>query len=137
MRSRVIIATPSLALKLQAKNSFDQMQCLNVVLDKVDLLQALEFGSDLAQLKFDYSYRCLMTSSDMRADQDKTAEEIEEFKSIKSHFMGDKKALVIKLNLKDERDLTLIERIQHLYCYTESQLDKFMLIFACVKLAII
>ena len=54
MRSRVIIATPSLALKLQAKNTFDQMQCQNVVLDKVDLLQALEFGSDLAQLKFDF-----------------------------------------------------------------------------------
>jgi hypothetical protein len=44
MRSRVIIATPSLALKLQAKSTFAKMECHSVVLDKLDLLQALEFG---------------------------------------------------------------------------------------------
>jgi len=74
------------------------MECHNLVLDKLDLLQALEFGSDLTQIKISYAYRCIMTTTDMRSDDEKPEEEVEEFKQIKSHFMGSKKALVIKLN---------------------------------------
>lgn len=40
--------TPSLARKIQAQLS--PMQCFSLVLDKVDLIQALEFGDDLKNL---------------------------------------------------------------------------------------
>ena len=69
-----------------------------MVLDKLDLLQALEFGSDLTQIKASYTYRCIITTTDMRSDDVKPTEEVEEFKQIKSYFMGSGKGLVIKLD---------------------------------------
>jgi len=51
------------------------MQCFSLVLDKVDLIQALEFGDDLKNLSFQPSYRCIMTSTDAREDKDKNKDE--------------------------------------------------------------
>jgi molybdenum cofactor biosynthesis enzyme len=43
--------TPSLAIKMQEKNSFKLLgNCHSLVIDKVDLLQALDFGADLIKL---------------------------------------------------------------------------------------
>jgi len=69
-----------------------------MVLDKLDLLQALEFGSDLTQIKASYTYRCIITTTDMRSDDVKPTEEVEEFKQIKSYVLGSGKGLVIKLD---------------------------------------
>ena len=74
------------------------MQCFSSVLDKVDLIQALEFGDDLKNLQFQPIYRCIMTSTDAREDKDKNKDELQEFKEIKRIFMGAEKALIIKLN---------------------------------------
>lgn len=64
------------------------MTCQNTVLDKVDLLQALDFGSDLKQLSFTPANRCIFTSSDIRDDKQKPSDEVEDFKLIKAAFMG-------------------------------------------------
>lgn len=77
------------------------MECQNVVVDKVDLLMALEFGSDLKKIDVNFNYRCVLTTTDMRADKEKLEDEMSEFKEIKDHFLGaNKKALIIKLDKK-------------------------------------
>jgi hypothetical protein len=73
------------------------MECHSVVLDKVDLLQALDFTQDLLSLKFSPTFRCIFTSSDTRNDSSKDKDELEEFQKIKKHMMGQDKALIIKL----------------------------------------
>ena len=59
---------------------------------------------------------------------------------IKSTFMGTEKALIIKLNPQnhaDNKSLSLYEQISHLYVMTEHDLDKYILLFSFVKLAIL
>jgi len=54
--------------------------------------------------------------------------------------MGTEKALIIKLNPQshaDNKSLSLYEQISHLYVMTEHDLDKYILLFSCVKLAIL
>jgi hypothetical protein len=55
------------------------MECHSVVLDKVDLLQALDFTQDVLSLKFQPTFRCIFTSSDSRSDSSKDKDELEEF----------------------------------------------------------
>lgn len=100
LKSRVLIMTPSLAVKMQEKGLFVGLgSCHSAVIDKVDLLSALDFGVDLKKLTvFTPSYRCIMTTTDQRVESEKTAQEVEEYKEIKKTFMGQDKALVIKLN---------------------------------------
>ena len=66
LKSRVLIMTPSLAIKMQEKNSFKALgNCHSLVIDKVDLLQALDFGTDLIKLTvLQPSYRCIFTTTD-------------------------------------------------------------------------
>lgn len=47
---------------------------------------------------FKPSYRCLFTTTDSRSETEKSSQEITEYKEIKKLFMGQDKALVIKLN---------------------------------------
>jgi len=105
IKSRVLVMTPSLAIKLQEKGSFTSLgNCFSLVLDKIDLLQALDFGADLIKLTaFKPSFRCIFTSTDSRNEAEKPAEEVSEYKEIKKQFMGQDKALVIKLNNEDHR----------------------------------
>jgi phosphate uptake regulator len=51
--------------------------------------------------------------------------------------MQSEKALVIKLNHNVQQSASLFERINHLYVMCEANLDKFILLFAMVKLAVI
>jgi molybdenum cofactor biosynthesis enzyme len=66
LKSRLVILTPSLAVKMQEKNLFNSLgTCHSLVIDKIDLLQALDFGSDLLKLNiFKPSYRCIFTNTD-------------------------------------------------------------------------
>lgn len=54
MHSFVVIATPSIASKLLKKGSkdlpIDQMPLMNIFLDKLDLLQALDFGDEIIEI---------------------------------------------------------------------------------------
>lgn len=138
-KSRVLVMTPSLCCKLIEKNAFQNLgDCFSTVLDKVDLLQALDFGSDLKKITtFQPSFRCIFTTTDTRNDKDKPAEEFEEFKEIKRTFMGSEKALIIKLNHDVNQQVSMFEKINHLYVSCDSNLDKFILLFSFIKLAIV
>ena len=108
------------------------------MLDKVDLLQALDFGSDLKKITtFQPSFKCIFTTTDTRNDKDKPVEEFEEFKEIKKTFMGSDKALIIKLNHDVNQQISMFEKINHLYVSCDSNLDKFILLFSFIKLAIV
>jgi hypothetical protein len=90
LKSRLLIMTPSLAVKMQEKNSFASLgSCHSLVIDKFDLLQALDFGSDLLKLTvFKPTYRCIFTTTDTRVETEKPATEVAEYKEIKKVFMG-------------------------------------------------
>lgn len=90
LKSRVLIMTPSLAIKLQEKGWFTNLgTCHSLVIDKIDLLQALDFGGDLLKLTvFKPTYRCIFTSTDSRSETEKSSQEITEYKDIKKLFMG-------------------------------------------------
>lgn len=60
-----------------------------------------------------------------------------EYKDIKKVFMGTDKALVIKLNHDVHKTSSTFERINHLYAMCDNNLDKFMLLFSFIKLAIV
>jgi hypothetical protein len=66
LKSRLLILTPSLAVKMQEKNQFTALgTCHSLVIDKIDLLQALDFGADLIKLNvFKPTYRCVITTTD-------------------------------------------------------------------------
>lgn len=51
--------------------------------------------------------------------------------------MGAEKALVIKLQHDVNQNASMFERISHLYVMCDSNLDKFILLFSFVKLAIL
>ncbi len=44
---------------------------------------------------------------------------------------------MIKVDNSAQRKVTLFEQIEHIYCLCETQLDKFILLFALIKLAIV
>lgn len=94
-------------------------ECHSVVLDKIDLMQALDFGEDLLKLTYTPTYRCVFTSTDQRKDSAKDKAELEEFQAIKKHFMGQDKALIIKLSHDVNQSQGLFERINHLYVMCE------------------
>jgi hypothetical protein len=88
-------------------------------------------------LTYTPTYRCIFTSTDQRKDSAKDKAELEEFQSLKKHFMGQDKALIIKLNHDVNQVQSLFERVNHLYVMTEANLDKYILLFSFVKLAIV
>lgn len=84
------------------------------------------------------SLRVVFTTTDMRDDKEKPSEEIEEFKEIKKVLMNGQKALIIKQAVDTtQKNQSLTERISHLYSYAETQLDKYLLLFGVIKLAIV
>ena len=53
--------------------------------------------------------------------------------------MGTEKALIVKMNdeLDDGRERTAFESIAHLFAFTKTVLDKYILTFNLIKLAIL
>lgn len=58
--------TPTVATKVTKHT--DNLICHSVVLDKTELLQALDFGDELKTLLYKPSFRCIFTTSDLRDD---------------------------------------------------------------------
>lgn len=139
LKSRIFVMTPSVALKLSTTLAKEQI-LHTAVLDKVDLLQALDFGDDLKKLSYlsRPKFRCIFTSTDCRDNSVKDKNELEEYKQIKQNFMGEEKALIIKMNLNQEQtSKSIFEQLGHLYVLTETNLDKYILLFGFLKLAIV
>jgi len=73
----------------------------------------------------------------MRDDKDRPEEELQEFKDLKKILMK-QKALIIKQAIDtSQKNQSMTERINHLYSYAETQLDKYLLLFSIIKLAIV
>ena len=68
--------------------------------------------------------------------QTNSLEEQNDFKDIKQAFIGSNKALTIQMN-EEEADKTDFEQVAHLYSFCKTNLDKFILLFSLIKLAIV
>jgi len=77
------------------------MKTHSVVLDKVDLLQAMDFKDEIVSLgdtlKDKVNGKIIFTTN-VSDEKDLSAEEQEDYKDIKAAMMGDAKALIVKMN---------------------------------------
>ncbi len=66
-------------------------------------------------------------------------DEQNDFSEIKSAWMGTEKALIVRMNddINDEREKTCFEGVAHLFAFTKTVLDKYILVFNLLKLAIL
>jgi len=139
--SKLIIATPTMALKLLEKDLLKDLKCHSVVLDKVDLMQALDFSDDIQTVgqmlvgDLAPSHSTIFTST-LLDDSTQSVEDKVEFLKVKQSLMGEKKALIIQMK-EEIREQSQFEVTQHLYALCETNLDKYILLFSFVKLAIV
>ena len=68
--------------------------------------------------------------------QNESLDDQSDFKDIKNAYIGEKKALTIQMN-EEEGEKTDFEQIAHLYSFCKTSLDKFILLFSLVKLAMV
>lgn len=136
--SLVVIGTAGAHVKL-LKGSMEVGKCYSVVLDKIDLLQAFGFKPELEEIAEQLNLaetsldgKIIITSS----AQNQSLEDQSDFKDIKNAYMGDKSALQIQLN-EVGAEMTDFEQISHLYSFCKTSLDKFILLFSLVKLAMV
>jgi len=67
-----------------------------------------------------------------------SVDEQDDFKEIKAALMGTEKALIVKMNDEEEgRDKTTFEGVVHLFAFTKTVLDKYIIVFNLLKLAIL
>ena len=68
-----------------------------------------------------------------------TLDEQIDFSAIKQAAMGNSKALIVQMNDDDEddRERSAFESIAHLFTFCKSMLDKYILVFNLLKLAIL
>jgi superfamily II DNA/RNA helicase len=112
-----------------------------VVLDKVDLLQAMDFKDELTEIGSsltDLINGKVIFTTNVKDDKDQGIDEQNDFTEIKASLMGTEKALIIRMN-DDEtgRDKTAFEGIAHLFAFCKSTLDKYIISFNLLKLAIL
>ena len=60
-----------------------------------------------------------------------------QFDEIKKSYLGSSKALIIQIKEEDDSQKTQFEQIAHLYSFCKTTLDKYILVFSLLKLAII
>lgn len=88
MKSLILVATPNLALEALRHSSMSKIKIENVVLDKVDLLQAMELGSDcielgknlIGQRSQETGPSKVVITTTVKDEQDLTSDELVEFK---------------------------------------------------------
>jgi superfamily II DNA/RNA helicase len=69
-------------------------------------------------------------------DDEQTHDDREAFKELKKRISGDSKTFLIKVK-QEERQVSSFEQTHHLYALVSTMLDKFLILFDFVKLAII
>lgn len=143
-KTTVLVGTPGRFASLTAQLSKAiSVKYYAVVLDKVDLLQAMEFKEELVdlggRLGAEVTEKVIFTTN-IRDEKDLSMSEQDEFKQIKSSWMDSaQKALIVRMNDDADlgRDRTAFESIAHLFVFTKSLLDKYILVFNLLKLAIL
>ena len=78
-------------------------------------------------------------TTNVRDETDLTSDEQADFAEIKSAWMGTDKALIIRMNddIDEDKEVTCFESVAHLFAFTKTVLDKYILVFNLVKLAIL
>jgi len=75
-----------------------------------------------------------LKGDDKNAHQDESQRD--NYNQIKKSFMGKNKALIIQLN-EDQRQVSKFEKINHNYIICKNDKDKFLILFALKKLALV
>ena len=73
----------------------------------------------------------------MKDEKTQSIDEQNDFSEIKAYLMGNEKALIIKMNDDDGRDRTAFEGVAHLFAFCKQTLDKYIVVFNLLKLAIL
>ena len=73
----------------------------------------------------------------MKDEKTQSIDEQNDFTEIKASLMGTEKALIIKMNDDDVRDRTAFENVAHLFAFCKQTLDKYIVVFNLLKLAIL
>ena len=62
-----------------------------------------------------------------------------DFAAIKSAWMGSEKALIVRMNddIDEGKEKTCFEGVAHLFAFTKTVLDKYIIVFNLLKLAIL
>ena len=144
-KSVVLIGTPGNFVTLFQRKEFAAMKVAyhSVVLDKIDLLQAMDFKDEIIEVaevvtEAQVNGKMIFTTN-VRDEKDLSIDEQEDFKTIKSALMGAEKALIVRMNNDEDdgRERTSFEGIAHLFAFTKTVLDKYILTFNLLKLAIL
>jgi len=104
-------------------------------------MQALDFSDDIQTVgqmlvgDLAPSHSTIFTST-LLDDSTQSVEDKVEFLKVKQSLMGEKKALIIQMK-EEIREQSQFEVTQHLYALCETNLDKYILLFSFVKLAIV
>ena len=142
-KSVVLIGTPGNFSTLLAKKQYAAFNVAyhSVILDKLDLLQAMDFKEEIVEVanvlkEAQVSGKVIFTTN-VRDEKDLSIEEQDDFKTIKAALMGTEKALIVRMNDDaDDKDRTAFESIAHLFAFAKTVLDKYILTFNLIKLAI-
>lgn len=100
-KSIVLVGTPGNFVKFMQKKNQVPLKYHSLVLDKIDLLQAMDFKDELVEigdtLKDQVNGKFIFTTN-VRDEKDLSVEEQDDFQTIKTAVMGTEKALIIRMN---------------------------------------
>lgn len=103
-KSVVLIGTPGNFAALLRAKAFTSVGVSyhSVILDKVDLLQAMDFKDEIIEVaaivKEAQVNGKLIFTTNVRDETDLSVDEQEDFQAIKSALMGNEKALIVRMN---------------------------------------
>lgn len=139
-KSRLVVSTPAIIQGLLNQGFFDEKRrVMNLVLDKVDLSLAMDYKdelTDIATLTKGLDIAKVVMTTTVVDESEQADEDREAFKELKQRLSGDKKTFLIKVK-EDERQVSQFERVHHLYALVSSVLDKYLVLFNMLKLAIV
>ena len=139
----LLVGTPGNFSKLaQRLGKAQKTKVYAAILDKVDLLQAMDFKEELLSIGETISKITagkVIFTTNVRDEKDTPSDEQDDFREIKAAWMGSEKALIVRMNdaASEGPGRTAFESIAHLFAFTKTMLDKYILVFNLVKLAVL
>ena len=114
-------------------------------MDKLDLLMAMDFKDELIQIGDNLRDQVspngkVIFTTNVSGEKDLTVDEQTDFSAIKQAMMGNQKALIVRMSDDDQdeaNERSSFETIAHLFTFCKTMLDKYILVFNLLKLAIL
>lgn len=144
MKHSIIVTTTSNLLFLLKNKLFKKLSpklnIANLVVDKVDLHQAMDLEEDLKEVGEHVQDYLNLDSEEFNSSKvvltTNEQEKAEDFDTIKKAFAGDRKAVFIRL--KDQnKTASRFESIGHLLVNCNSELQKYLIFYAFIKLNVL